>query len=1097
MRKTLLVPATLFWLTLLIVNLLVDGIHAASFVVRSSADAGKDSLREVITKVNASSGGSFISFQIPAAGPVTIFLQNDLPTITQQVTIDGSTQSGYSGVPLIELSGAGGQLVGLWLTQPGCVIRALSFTHFTRHAINLGGNNVVEGCYFGVSGSAGPKTPNSAATLFATGDGNRIGGSTDLSRNVLAGGLGDVAAYIDGNKNVIERNLVGTDSTGSQPLKNLQGLFVLGDANVCRSNLVSGNIDTGIYCKGNTNLIEGNRIGTDAGGTATIANKQGLRVIGHANLCRSNLVSGNLSFGIECEGNTNRFDANRIGTDSTGTYGLGGGNGITIYGDSNMCRSNLFSGTTAYGIYCTGSTNWFEANRMGTDLSGTLLLTNSSGISANGDHNLLTNNLISGSTFQAVSVTGTNNILVKNILGADIFGREPITNARSCSILGNGNLITNNLIYQYAERECAISIYRKTNIICNNIVGLNIDGRRSDKLKPCSVGIQLGLSFSIGTDGVPNLTDATRIISNTIAGNRTGIYLARDNSVVEGNVVGRTESAETNVGNDIGICVCGNFNTIGGAGLGKQNLVSGNSGVGIDCSGVSNRIDGNIIGLSADGKMALGNGTGIQLREPWNQVISNVISANHKEGVLIRAPSNSLTGNWIGTDRSGVLKLGNLGDGISVVQLLGDRPASGSRIGSGRSGDLMQDGNTIAFNQENGIRIASDGITNVTIRGNRIYGNKKLPIALGTLKPDDNDIGDTDAGANELLNTPRGLTSVYDPGTRQSVIAGRVDTKFPSSGLVDIYSIDRKQGETDVPRLLGTVTPDDTGWFSLTLSENLVGADLVATITSADGSTSEVSPQVRGARLVALEVTQSVQDLKQSVPLILHKKTLVRAYIESKTQRTIPVTGLLHAYSGARELPGSPVRAMNHAVLLAKAHVASRRADLDATLNFEFLDKWMDKLKDGVVDLWLDAGEVECIEKPEIGNPADGYSDCSIRVTFQKGGVPDIRFIGISWVDSNGETHLPEDYQQVLKYVGAMYPVSEQELMVKSGPYRLINWNEIANESEKGFAPNVNKVVEAFSTTAFLDHLADDLGSFGQLYHCIVGGSPPNSTVVV
>ena len=56
-------------------------------------------LREAINAANAGSGGDSISFNISGTGVHTINLSSALPTLNKTVTIDGTSQPGFSGTP--------------------------------------------------------------------------------------------------------------------------------------------------------------------------------------------------------------------------------------------------------------------------------------------------------------------------------------------------------------------------------------------------------------------------------------------------------------------------------------------------------------------------------------------------------------------------------------------------------------------------------------------------------------------------------------------------------------------------------------------------------------------------------------------------------------------------------------------------------------------------------------------------------------------------------------------------------------------------------------------------------------------------------------
>ena len=75
--------------------------------VTTTADSGPGSLRQAILDSNAASGGiNTIDFAIPGQGVRTIAPITPLPPITTSVVIDGTSQLGYAGTPLIAIGGA-------------------------------------------------------------------------------------------------------------------------------------------------------------------------------------------------------------------------------------------------------------------------------------------------------------------------------------------------------------------------------------------------------------------------------------------------------------------------------------------------------------------------------------------------------------------------------------------------------------------------------------------------------------------------------------------------------------------------------------------------------------------------------------------------------------------------------------------------------------------------------------------------------------------------------------------------------------------------------------------------------------------------------
>src|SRR6185295_15233851 len=84
----------------------------ATFAVTNTNDSGVGSLRQAVVDANNNPGADRIEFNIPGPGPYTITLATGLPDITDPVTLDGTSQPGFSGSPIIELSGANSSLVG-------------------------------------------------------------------------------------------------------------------------------------------------------------------------------------------------------------------------------------------------------------------------------------------------------------------------------------------------------------------------------------------------------------------------------------------------------------------------------------------------------------------------------------------------------------------------------------------------------------------------------------------------------------------------------------------------------------------------------------------------------------------------------------------------------------------------------------------------------------------------------------------------------------------------------------------------------------------------------------------------------------------------
>ena len=125
-----------------------------------------------------------------------------------------------------------------------------------------------------------------------------------------------------------------------------------------------------------------------------------------------------------------------------------------------------------------------------------------------------------------------------------------------------------------------------------------------------------------------------------------------------------------------------------------------------------------------------------------SQAAGNVVTSNTNDGIdLSSAQQTVIQGNWIGTDSSGGVGLGNGADGVTF-----ENGASASVIGLMANDittpvDQNPTANVIANNGSSGVSVL--GGTGDTIRGNIIYGNggpthQGLAISVGggtTYKP--------------------------------------------------------------------------------------------------------------------------------------------------------------------------------------------------------------------------------------------------------------------------------------------------------------------------------------------------------------------------
>src|SRR2546430_2551126 len=81
---------------------MATNLFAGVLTVSNVNDTGPGSLRQAIDDANQNSGADTIVFNIPGGGVHTIAPLTPLPMITDPVVIDGTTQPGFAGTPIIE-----------------------------------------------------------------------------------------------------------------------------------------------------------------------------------------------------------------------------------------------------------------------------------------------------------------------------------------------------------------------------------------------------------------------------------------------------------------------------------------------------------------------------------------------------------------------------------------------------------------------------------------------------------------------------------------------------------------------------------------------------------------------------------------------------------------------------------------------------------------------------------------------------------------------------------------------------------------------------------------------------------------------------------
>lgn len=203
------------------------------FTVTNRNNTGAGSLRQAIMDANALPGADTIAFNIPVPAPFRISPTTPLPDITEPVLIDGTTQPGYSGTPIVELNGSFLQPnpfppPGLNIRGGNSTIRGLVVNGFASGvAIRIGdnGGNVVRGNYIGTN-AAGTASLSNKIGISVESPNNAIGGTTTASRNVISGNT--TAGLTLSSSTIVKGNFIGTDATGTTGIGNGTGIELTG-----------------------------------------------------------------------------------------------------------------------------------------------------------------------------------------------------------------------------------------------------------------------------------------------------------------------------------------------------------------------------------------------------------------------------------------------------------------------------------------------------------------------------------------------------------------------------------------------------------------------------------------------------------------------------------------------------------------------------------------------------------------------------------------------------------------------------------------------------------------------------------------------------
>jgi titin len=452
----------------------------------------------------------------------------DLPGASE-LTVDGTTQPGYSGKPRIVIRGGSGTSSYGLLLFDDCAVRGLAVNNFSSVGLLVfGSRNVISGCFIGTDEQGVVAQPNRIGILVEGGEQNLIGGTSAAERNLVSGNLDLGICLLFSSANSLQGNFIGTDVTGTLPLANANdGISIdqssdsnIGGTAAGEGNLISGNRDAGIRVIGvpaSGNIIEGNIIGADRTGTIALGNgSAGVTVcgaggnsIGGSGVGSRNVISGNRGHGIliqEQNATGNVVEGNFVGVTISGVGALPNGiDGISIVnanentiGGVSPGSGNVFSANRLYGVAVGGSSNVVQGNFIGTDLSGRVTLPNGSGVAGGGlwvsgfaqtigGDLAQARNLVCGNYNFGLALDGASNCVVQANwigIGSDLNslpnrgdGLVLRGGARNNTV-GGSNVPERNICSANERNGIVLEGANTTgNVIVGNIVGLGPEGQ--------------------------------------------------------------------------------------------------------------------------------------------------------------------------------------------------------------------------------------------------------------------------------------------------------------------------------------------------------------------------------------------------------------------------------------------------------------------------------------------------------------------------------------------------------------------------------------------------------------------------------------------
>ncbi len=567
---------------------------------------------------------------------------------------------------------------------------------------------------------------------------------------------GDGIALSGTSGNLIAGNYLGTNQTGTTKLSNGVGLEIEGGATANTiggtvANLISGNSTAGVLITGSGssgNVVLGNLIGTQKNGTTKLGNGVGVEVEGGATgNTIGGTVSGNgniIAFnadGVSVSGSTTVGDSilgnsifqntgagidlgNPPGNDGQAAPVLKSADTQSISGTLNsaagsyrvevfaypttdtVIEGKVYLGFTTVTLAVSGDTQAFTLS--GLKIPAAMLLSATATNTATGDTSAFASFTSAYTVTTVKDVRGDTKHLANGT--PEVTLRDVLTAISTGTASGNAQApgSSSAIILFAIGTSGSVQAINLNSPLPTLTVPTIIDGLTQGGsgysgvplivLNGARAGANAnGLTLVKGSDG----STVEGLVLQRFGGNAI-VLNGTNGDLLKGNYLGTNAAGTGKLGNGVGVLMEGGAtaNTVGGK---TANLISGNTTAGVvirDGGTSGNVVLGNFIGTQKSGTVKLGNADGVDIGggATANTVggttaaAGNVLSGNTGNGVLISdagTSGNVVLGNFVGTDSKGSINLGNTVDGVQIA-----KGASANTIG----GTVTGSGNAIAFN---------------------------------------------------------------------------------------------------------------------------------------------------------------------------------------------------------------------------------------------------------------------------------------------------------------------------------------------------------------------------------------------------------------